>query len=236
MVLRRRRSTPFEERLGYRFRDRALLDLALTHRSWANEQGQETHYERLEFLGDAVLGLVTAERLYREHPDQPEGQLSKRKAVLVSKPSLARLARRLEVGGELRLGVGEERSGGRAKASLLADSLEALFGAVFLDGGMEMARRVIEPLLGHAEDEWEQRRHQDAKTRLQELTQARGWDLPDYALVAEVGPDHDKLFSVECWVSGERVGRGEGRSKKLAEQAAASVALEALEGVEALEG
>jgi len=224
----RRSVTPLEERLGHRFRDRELLVLALTHRSWANEQSREEHYERLEFLGDAVLGLITGEWLYREHPELPEGQLSKRKAVLVSRPALARHARRLELGDELRLGVGEERSGGRDKSSLLADSLEALFGAVFLDGGLAAAREVIRPLLQRTEDERDHRRHQDAKTRLQELTQARGWDLPEYELVAEMGPDHDKTFTVDCRVIGERRGRGEGRSKKLAEQAAAAAALAAL--------
>lgn len=230
MVLRLHRPTPFEERLGYRFRNRELLEQALTHRSWANEQGWEANYERLEFLGDAVLGLIAAEWLYREHPELPEGRLSKRKAVLVSRPALARHARRFELGDELRLGVGEERSGGRTKASLLADSLEALFGAIFLDGGLDAVRKVIQPLLQRTEDEREHRRHQDAKTRLQELTQARGWDLPEYRLLAETGPDHDKTFSVECRVAGERTGLGEGRTKKLAEQAAATAALEVLEG------
>jgi ribonuclease-3 len=229
MVLRRHR-TPLEERLGHRFRDRDLFTLALTHRSWANEQGRQEHYERLEFLGDAVLGLVTAEWLYRRHPELPEGRLSKRKAVLVSKPALARHARRLELGDELHVGVGEERSGGRDKSSLLADSLEALFGAVFLDGGMDAARKVIQPLLRHTEDERAHPRHQDTKTALQELTQARGWDLPEYELVAETGPDHDKTFTVDCRVDGERLGRGEGRSKKLAEQAAAAATLDRLEG------
>lgn len=226
----RRRTTDLERRLGYRFRDGGLLELALTHRSWANEQDLGANYERLEFLGDAVLGLVTAEWLYTEHPELPEGQLSKRKAVLVSQPALARHARRLGLGEELRLGVGEERSGGREKASLLADSLEAVFGAIFLDSGLEPARKVILPLLERGEDEREHRRHQDAKTRLQELTQARGWDLPEYRLVSEEGPDHAKTFRFECRVAGELLGGGEGRTKKLAEQRAAAAALKALEG------
>lgn len=215
--------------MGYRFRTPELLTLGLTHRSWANEQGEEENYERLEFLGDAVLGLVTAEWLYRQHPELPEGQLSQRKAVLVSKPALARHAQRLSLGEALRLGVGEERSGGRDKASLLADSLEAIFGAIFLDGGFDAVRQVIRPLLERTDEERHHQRHQDAKTRLQEVTQARGWDLPEYLLVAEVGPDHDKLFRVECRVAGEVAGRGEGRSKKLAEQAAAAAALDELE-------
>lgn len=225
----RRRKTPLEESLGYRFRDEDLLALALTHRSWANEQGRHDNYERLEFLGDAVLGLVTAEWLYREHPDLPEGKLSQGKAVLVSKPTLARHARAVELGDELHLGVGEERSGGRTKSSLLANSLEAIFGAVFLDGGWPAARKVIVRFLQDAEERRETRRHLDAKTRLQELAQGRGWNLPEYLLVAEVGPDHDKTFSVECRVDGGMLRRAEGSSKKLAEQAAAALVLEALE-------
>jgi ribonuclease-3 len=225
----RRRTSPLEESFGYRFRDPSLLDLALTHRSWANEQGAGENYERLEFLGDAVLGVVTAEWLYRRHPDLPEGDLSRKKAVLVSKPALARWAEHLGVGEHLHLGVGEERSGGRTKASLLADSLEAVFGAIFLDGGLAPARDVVAAFLEGVVRARAQTLHMDAKTRLQELTQSRGWELPEYDLVAELGPDHDKLFGIECRVAGEVVGRGEGRTKKLAEQVAAAEALAALE-------
>lgn len=228
VMLGRRRATPLEEHLGHRFRDPDLLDLAFAHRSWANEQGREESYERLEFLGDAVLGLVTAEWLYERYPELPEGDLSRRKAVLVSQPMLARHAESLGLGDLLRLGVGEERSGGRRKASLLADALEAVFGAVYVDAGMEPARRAIRRFLEEAAAERDRHLHVDAKTRLQELTQAHGWDLPEYLLVEAAGPDHRKLFTIECRVAGESVGRGEGTSKKLAEQRAAAAALKLL--------
>src|SRR5262245_4646754 len=136
MVLGRRSTTALEKRIGHRFRRVELLELALTHRSFANEQGETENYERLEFLGDAVLGVVASEWLYQRFPDLPEGELSKLKAHVVSKSALAPYAEQIELGAALRLGVGEERSGGRTKLSLLADSLEALFGAVYLDAGL----------------------------------------------------------------------------------------------------
>ena len=227
-MLRRRAPTALERLLGHRFRDRGLLDAALTHRSFAHERGAGEHYERLEFLGDAVLGLVAAERLYREHPEEPEGELSKRKAFLVSREVLAGRARELGLGEALRLGVGEERSGGRAKASLLADAMEALIGAVYLDGGLAAARTVVEPLLagGSARPAHGAR---DPKTRLQEVAQGRGWELPEYRVLDASGPDHEKRYRVECLLRGERAGTGEGRSKKAAEQAAAAAALEGLD-------
>lgn len=236
MGILRPRATTVERHLGYRFQDRDLLRLAFVHRSWANEQGRNENYERLEFLGDAVLGMVTAEWLYRQHPELPEGHLSKRKAVLVSRAALARHARRLGLGEELKLGVGEEKSGGRRKNSLLADAFEALLGAVFLDGGLEPARKLVMPLLERRDDEREHRRRLDAKTRLQELAQARGWDLPVYELVGEEGPDHDKTFHVECHVRGRLQGRATGGSKKEAEQIAAARALDAMEVREPGEG
>ncbi len=219
-----RRATPFEQRLGHRFRRPELLAHALTHRSFAKERASEEHYERLEFLGDAVLKLVTAEWLYERHPEQREGALSKQLAHLVSATALAPYASSLDLGGELRLGVGEERSGGRGKRSLLADSLEAVFGAVYLDGGLEAARLVIRRMLEATAGEGTDV-PADAKTALQELAQGRALDLPVYRLVAATGPDHSKRFSVECWLAGELVGRGEGASKKLAEQRAAADAL-----------
>jgi len=224
-----RRSTPLEERLGYRFRRRELLERALTHRSFANERGESAHYERLEFLGDAVLGMATAEWLFRRHPELAEGDLSQLKSHLVSKPVLARHARRLGLGPVLRLGVGEERSGGRDKDSLLADSLEAVLGAVFIDGGVEPARGLIQALLQTSMDErGAEAARGDAKTRLQELAQARGWELPDYQLVDEAGPDHAKSFTVECRLADGTTARGTGRSKKIAEQRAAAAVLVAL--------
>ena len=220
-----RRPTSLEKKLGHRFKRADLLELALTHRSWANEQGIPEHYERLEFLGDSVLGLVTGEWLYQNHPELPEGELSKRKAQLVSRPALAHHAETIELGPTLRIGVGEDRSGGRTKASLLADSMEAVFGAVYLDGGLEAARNVILPMLKEAAVEPVQLLAADAKTQLQELTQALGWDLPEYRLAGATGPDHSKVFAVECLVGGEVAGRGEGPSKKMAEQKAAAEAL-----------
>ncbi|HEX2164469.1 MAG TPA: ribonuclease III [Thermoanaerobaculia bacterium] len=224
-----RRPSPLERRLGYRFRRPELLDQALTHRSWAHEQEDpERHYERLEFLGDAVLGLITAEELFREHPDLPEGELSKRKSFLVSREVLARRGEELGLGELLRLGVGEERSGGREKASLLADAVEAVLGAVYLDGGIAAARQVVSGLFaaGLARPAAPEL---DAKTRLQETVQGRGWPLPVYRLVDTAGPDHDKRFTVEVRLQGEPAGVGRGRSKKIAEQEAAAVALAALD-------
>ncbi|HYU35825.1 MAG TPA: ribonuclease III [Thermoanaerobaculia bacterium] len=219
MIFGRRPATSLEKSLGHRFKRADLLELALTHRSWANEQGIPEHYERLEFLGDAILGMITAEWLYQNHPELPEGELSKRKAQLVSRPALAHHAEKIDLGPTLRIGVGEDRSGGRTKASLLADSMEAVFGAVYLDGGLEAARNVILPMLEEAG------LAADAKTQLQEVTQALGWDLPDYRLAAATGPDHSKVFTVEVWVGGELAGQGEGPSKKMAEQKAAAEAL-----------
>ncbi len=226
-----RAATPFEKRLGYRFRHPGLLELALTHRSHANERGRDAHYERLEYLGDAVLGLVTADWLYRNHPTLPEGELSRLKAQLVSRGALARHAADLQLGEALRLGVGEERSGGRAKPSLLADSLEAVFGAVYLDGGLAPAAKVITRMLQPLMEMGEGRTQllgADAKTNLQELAQARAWALPEYRHTGASGPDHSRTYKVECWLEGRRVGDGEGSSKKLAEQRAAAAALTAL--------
>ncbi|MFP3939484.1 MAG: ribonuclease III [Thermoanaerobaculia bacterium] len=228
MIGRRRPKTELEKALSYRFRDRELLELALTHRSHANERGLPDHNERLEFLGDAVLGAVAAAWLYSAHPELPEGELSKRKGYLVSEPALARLAAELEIGRKLRLGVGEERSGGRRKPSLQANAVEALLGAVFLDGGLEPVRRIVTPFLAQVTEEGPPVLHSEPKTRLQEELQARGWELPVYRLVAEEGPDHAKRFTVECRVQGRPAGRGTGRSKKTAEREAAARALEAL--------
>jgi ribonuclease III len=224
MPFGRRDLIPLEKRLGYRFQRLDLLDLALTHRSWANEQGVPEHYERLEFLGDSVLGLVAAEWLYGQHPELPEGELSKLKSQLVSKPTVARYAEELELGSALKIGVGEERSGGRSKLSLLGDSMEAVFGALYLDGGLEVARNAILPMLEAAAESVELA-VTDAKTQLQEVSQALGWELPEYRLAGSSGPDHSKTFVVECWLAGDLAGRGEGPSKKLAEQRAAAAAL-----------
>ncbi|HBL29133.1 MAG TPA: ribonuclease III [Acidobacteria bacterium] len=228
MIFGRRPATDVEKNLGHRFKRADLLELAVTHRSWANEQGSPEHYERLEFLGDAVLGMIAAEWLYQTHPELPEGELSKRKAQLVSRPTLARHAETIGLGATLRIGIGEDRSGGRTKASLLADSMEAVFGAVYLDAGLEAVRAVIVPMLVDAAVEPVQLLAADAKTQLQEMTQALGRDLPEYRLTGAAGPDHNKVFSIECWIAGELAGRGEGPSKKMAEQKAATEALAGL--------
>jgi ribonuclease III len=225
MPFGRRDLTPLEKRLGYRFKRPDLLDLAITHRSWANEQGIPEHYERLEYLGDSVLGLVTAEWLYCQHPELPEGELSKLKAQLVSKPTVARYAEELELGPALKIGVGEDRSGGRTKLSLLGDSMEAVFGALYLDGGLEAARKAIVPMLEHSYEGKIELVVTDAKTQLQEVSQALGWELPEYRLASSSGPDHSKIFVVECWLAGALAGQGEGPSKKIAEQRAAADAL-----------
>lgn len=232
MPFGRRSLTPLEKRLDHRFKRPDLLELALTHRSYANEQGVPEHYERLEFLGDAVLGLVAAEWLYANHPELPEGELSKLKAQLVSRNTLARHAEEIELGPALKIGVGEDRSGGRTKASLLADSMEAVFGAIYLDGGLDAARSAILDMLEGAGTERTQQRVTDAKTQLQEVAQALGWDLPEYRLVGAEGPDHNKVFTVECRLNGEPAGKGEGPSKKMAEQHAAADALAHLPGEE----
>lgn len=228
MPFGRRPLTPLEKSLDYRFKRPDLLELALTHRSYANEQGVPEHYERLEFLGDAVLGLVAAEWLYANHPELPEGELSKLKAQLVSRNTLARHAEEVGLGPALKIGVGEDRSGGRTKASLLADSMEAVFGAIYLDGGLDAARSAILDMLEGAGTERTQQRVTDAKTQLQEVAQALGWDLPEYRLVGAEGPDHNKVFTVECWLNGEPAGKGHGPSKKMAEQHAAADALSRL--------
>jgi ribonuclease-3 len=216
-----------EARLEYRFRDPGLLAAALVHRSWANDQGVPEHNERLEFLGDAVLGLIAADWLYRRYPERPEGDLARLKAWLVSETSLARHAAALGLGERLRLAVGEERSGGREKRSLLADALEAVFAAVWLDGGHEAVRPVIERFLSVTEAAAEAGAA-DAKTRLQEIAQAAGWPLPVYTVVSESGPDHGKSFVYEVALRGEPAGRGEGHTKKDAQQRAAAAALERL--------
>ena len=218
--------------LDYRFRDVRLLEDALTHKSYVNEQrpAAGSDNERLEFLGDAVLSLVVSEQLAVLLPRSSEGALSKHKARLVSESMLADVARRLKVGSCLRLGRGEELSRGREKDSLLADAVEAVIAAVHLDGGLESSRRVVAGLLREELAQVASQQHRpgenDYKTQVQEWCQRRFESLPSYAVVRESGPDHDKLFEVELSVNGAVVGRGTGRSKKEAEQSAARQALE----------
>ncbi len=221
--------------LKYRFNDEALLDEALTHKSYVNEHkgASRKHNERLEFLGDAVLSLIISDYLAARYPHLSEGALSKLKARLVSEVSLADAARRLDLGGRLRLGRGEELSGGRDKSSLLADGLEAVIAAVYLDGGIEAGRTFTLEALAEELREIESLQTapggDDYKTRLQEWCQRRYEVLPAYVTVGETGPDHHKVFQVEVWVGGTVVGVGQGHSKKEAEQAAAKRALERAE-------
>lgn len=218
--------------IGYPDGASALLLQAMTHKSYANEQSGDALYnERLEFLGDAVLGLLVAEALMAAHPDLEEGKLSRLRASLVNARSLADAARARGVGVVLCLGKGEERTGGREKDSLLADAYEAMLGALYLDQGLEAARAVVQADFAARIDAGEPAvAHRDHKTALQELAQARFGEAPDYRLVDESGPDHDKQFSVETWVDGACVGRGQGRSKKQAERRAAREAWRRLTG------
>lgn len=217
-----------EDRIGYRFNDRQGLLRALTHRSFSHEapDHEVSDNETLEFLGDTVLGFVIGDQIFRRFPALREGALSKMKAYLVSSTSLAARARKLRLGEAFLLGVGEERSGGRRKDSLLADLYEAVIAAIYLDGGIEPAREFI---LRTFETDLDQISSDDLmfhdyKTALQEIAQSRGWSLPSYAVVEEIGPDHEKRFVVEVRVSDMKA-RGFGTSKKEAQQQAAKEAL-----------
>jgi ribonuclease III len=217
-----------ERRLDYRFRDRGLLEHALTHKSRAAEDasGGVADNESLEFLGDAVLGLVVADTLFRMYPRYNEGQKSKIKASVVSTQSLARHAERLGLGDHLILGRGEEKTGGRFKQALLADGYEALIAAVYLDGGLEAAAAFLQRELKDAlEAGAEPAYSQDYKSALQERLQALGYPLPEYRVSGEAGPDHRKVFSVDVVVSGDIMGSASGKAKKEAEQEAARLAL-----------
>jgi len=230
----RQQFLPLEDRIRYRFRDRGLLEHALTHRSRAHEDitGGVADNESLEFLGDAVLGFIIAEALFREHPDLDEGQKSKIKASLVSATTLALVGERLDLGPYLLLGRGEEKTGGRKKTALLADACEAIIAAIYLDGGMDAARDLVLREVWGLRTEISSQTGAltaltgDFKSALQELLQARERGLPEYRIVGESGPDHRKVFDVEVWVAGEVVARADGRSKKEAEQRAAQLALD----------
>ena len=221
-----------QKAIGYRFRDRGLLEHAMTHTSRANEDvtGGVVDNESLEFLGDAVLGFVIADMLFREFPDWDEGEKSKTKASMVSTFALAKQAEGLHLGDHLLLGRGEEKTGGRRKQALLADTYEALIAAIYLDGGIDAARafirREFQPLIAAAHRQGIA--GTDYKSGLQELVQARSQPLPEYRLVGTFGPDHDKRFEVEVAVGGEPLARASGPSKKEAEQEAAKKALENL--------
>ena len=207
--------------LGVRFRDAALREAAVTHRSYAFEQEREVNNERLEFLGDAVLGLVVTDVAYREFPEMPEGELAKLRAAIVNMSALADVARDLGLGEFILLGKGEEMSGGRDKASILADALEAVLGAIYLDRGLDTARKLIERLfrprmVAYVRGEGAR----DYKTILQELASSDHHALPEYR-ISDRGPDHEKEFTATVYLAGTAWGTGIGRSKKEAEQQAA---------------
>jgi len=217
-----------EQALGTRFRDRRLLEAALTHRSYAFERETGITNERLEFLGDAVLGLVVTDLAYRSFPDLPEGELAKLRAATVNMNTLAEVARELGLGDEILLGRGEEQSGGRGKTSILADGMEAILGAVYLDRGLKASWRVIEHLFwprmaAYARGEGER----DYKTTLQELAAQDIGSVPQYR-IREEGPDHAKEFTATVLLAGKPFGTGTGRSKKEAEQRAAREAFDRL--------
>ena len=213
-----------EAKLGYSFQNRALLENALTHSSYANENHSlGGSNERLEFLGDSVLGMVTADFLYKEHPDLPEGDLTRTRAALVCEESLVEVADLLDLGRYLRLGRGEESGGGRTRPSIRADAVEAVLAAVYLDGGLGEARKIIQRFI--LDKESEKSASRDYKTALQELVQRESGQVLSYRLVGESGPDHAKTFSVEVTLNGKSIGRGTGRSKKEAEQMSAKAAI-----------
>lgn len=218
-----------EKRIGYRFHQSSLLDTALTHSSFANESGgSAVCNERLEFLGDSVLGMTVAEELYRRFPRMPEGRMTRLRAELVCEQSLFKVAQSLDLGAYMRLGRGMEHNGGRNRPSILADAVEALIAAIYLDAGQaEASRFVHERLLSQLGAE-EPLYFNDCKTALQELVQEQKNQSLSYELLDESGPDHNKVFHVRVLLNGESVGEGRGRSKKEAEQAAAGQALEKL--------
>ena len=226
---------PLEDRIGYTFRDRGLLEHALTHRSRVHEDasGGVFDNESLEFLGDAILGFLVAEMLFRAFPQHNEGQKSKLRASLVSATALARLGDAIDLGSFLILGRGEEKTGGRRKQALIADSYEALIAAVYLDGGIEPVRAFVDRQFGGFIAESGRAGAaftDDYKSALQEWLQSHDRGLPVYRLAAEIGPPHHRRFEVEVLVGGEPVARAEGRSKKEASQAAARLALGILAG------
>ena len=221
--------TKLEQGLGYTFQNKALLENALTHSSYANEN-RERHIpdnERLEFLGDSILGFVVADYLYRNYPNKPEGELTRIRADLVCERNLAEAAATIELGTFLKLGHGEEQSGGRTRDSIVSDAMESVIAASFMDGGFAAAKEIIDRLI-LANIPKGRPRTFDYKTALQELVQRKKDQQLHYALVGESGPDHDKHFEVEVQLNGKAVGRGVGSSKKRAEQAAAEAAIEAL--------
>ena len=218
-----------EKAIGYQFRNISLLQNALTHSSYANERWHNSllSNERLEFLGDSVLGMLVADYLYRTFPDRPEGELTRMRADMVCEHTLATAANRIGLGQHLLLGHGEEQGGGRSRESILADAMESVIAASFLDGGLEAALKIVQQFI-LVEVPVKKLHNADYKTALQELVQQKKNQVLSYAMVGQSGPDHDKKFDVEVSLNGRVVGTGSGSSKKRAEQDAAKAAVEAL--------
>ena len=219
-----------EAKIGYRFHNRELLRTALTHSSYANErhEGSCQSYERLEFLGDSILGLTAAEFLFQHQPPLPEGRMTRLRAELVCEASLHQVALKLELGRYMRLGRGEENTGGRQRPSILADMVEAIIAAMYLDSGMEQCRRFVHEMILKDAEISDAHRTADYKTQLQELVQRKSDQHISYTMTGESGPDHNKSFAFSVAINGVVAGEGTGRSKKEAEQMAARQALEAL--------
>jgi len=220
-----------EKKLGYVFKNKSILETALTHSSYANEHkgmSQDSN-ERLEFLGDSVLGMTVADHLYSDYPDMTEGGMTRLRAELVCENSLRRVSVEIGLGKHIKLGKGEEHSGGRSRSSILADAVEALIAALYLDGGLAVAGEFITKYILSEIHAIESRRNSDYKTALQELVQQQSGQILSYNILGESGPDHNKRFETEVCLNGEPIGRGVGRTKKVAEQAAAQKALEELE-------
>lgn len=217
-----------EKRIGYCFQDKSLLKQAVTHSSYSNEQkiNRLKHYERLEFLGDAVLELVSSEFLFRTYPDMPEGKLTKLRASMVCEPALAYCAAALELGQFLFLGKGEENTGGRMRDSITSDVMESVIGAIYLDGGQEKAKEFIDRFI--LSDLEHKRLFYDSKTNLQEYVQGRFKTDVAYEVIEESGPEHDKQFKVHVSIGSRILGTGSGKTKKAAEQQAAYQALMSL--------
>lgn len=218
----------FESKIGYTFKDKSLLSLALTHTSYANEaKHNKNHNERLEFLGDSVLSIIVSKYLYNNFTDMPEGELSKTRAALVCEKSLAGFARAIDLGEYLLLGKGEYQNGGRDRDSILSDAFEAVIAAMYIDGGIEPARKFVLGFISNrVEHNSVSTAFVDYKTELQEIIQQNKEEKVEYVVVDESGPAHDKNFCVEVHLNSNVIGRGSGKSKKVAEQLAAKEALE----------
>ena len=214
----------FEKVIGYSFKDKELIKIALTHSSYANENKQRRNNERLEFLGDSVLGFVTAEYLFNEYKSRPEGELTKLRAAVVCEKSLFKFAEKISLGSFIYMGKGEENTGGRNRPSIVSDAFEAVIAAMYLDGGIEVVKDYILSFISEAVKR--EASFKDNKSLFQEIIQRNKGSIISYEEIGETGPDHEKVFRFVVKVNGEIVGTGEGRSKKEAEQAAAGDALE----------